>query len=502
MASKSDASGLGNLEPAAVWDFFSRIAAIPHPSRREERIRQGVRAMAQEHGLSVREDSAGNVVIDVPGSPGCVNAPVTVLQAHLDMVCEKNADSTHDFDRDGLCLIIDHDAASGKQIVRADGTTLGADNGIGVAMALAAASETGVIHGPLELVFTVDEESGMTGAKALTPDSFRGRRMLNLDSEEDDVLYIGCAGGCDTTLSFDCELERPAGDAVACRVAIAGLRGGHSGSDIHENRGNAIKVLTRTLLRTDAHTLQVASISGGQLRNAIPREAQAVVSGPPEIIDALRTAGTTVANEVIRESAEEQLSISVQPVPLDDLPVVLPVEQSRRILATLAALPHGVLGMHQEIEGLVETSNNLATVACSLVDGRRKMRIEIGTLSRSSSASRKLATVDQIAAVGRLAGAHVLTGGDYPGWEPNMDSPALSTCRREYARLFGEEPKVTATHAGLECGIIGERVGDLDMVSLGPTIERAHTPEERIYVASVQKSWRYLLAILAEFARG
>ncbi|UCC32743.1 MAG: beta-Ala-His dipeptidase [Phycisphaerales bacterium] len=502
MASKSDASGFGSLEPAAVWGFFSMIAAIPHPSRKEERIRQGVRAMAQEHGLSVREDSTGNVVIDVPGSPGCGNAPITVLQAHLDMVCEKNSDSAHDFDRDGVSLIIDHDAASGKQIVRADGTTLGADNGIGVAMALAAASETEVIHGPLELVFTVDEESGMTGAKALRPDSFRGRRMLNLDSEEDDVLYIGCAGGCDTTLSFECGLERPGGDAVACRVAVAGLRGGHSGSDIHENRGNAIKVLARTLLRADAHTLQVASISGGQLRNAIPREAEAVVSGSPETIDALRAAGRVVADEVIRESAEEQLSISVQPVPVGDVPAVLPVEQSSRILATLAALPHGVLGMHPGIEGLVETSNNLATVIGSFVDGQRKMHVEIGTLSRSSSGSRKQATVGQIAAVGKLAGALVRTSGDYPGWEPNMDSPALSTCRRAYTRLFDEEPKVTATHAGLECGIIGERVGGLDMVSLGPTIERAHTPEERIYVASVQKSWKYLLAILAEFARG
>lgn len=502
MASKSDASELGSLEPAAVWGFFSRIAAIPHPSRKEERIRQGVRAMAQEHGLSVREDPTGNVVIDVPGSPGCGSAPITVLQAHLDMVCEKNADSAHDFDRDGVSLIIDHDAASGKQIVRADGTTLGADNGIGVAMALAAASEPEVTHGPLELVFTVDEESGMTGAKALTPDSFRGRRMLNLDSEEDDVLYIGCAGGCDTTLSFECGLERPGGDAVACRVAVVGLRGGHSGSDIHENRGNAVKVLARTLLRADAPTLQVASISGGQLRNVIPREAEAVVSGSPEIIDALRAAGRVVADEVIRESAEEQLSISVEPVPVGELPAVLPVEQSSRILATLTALPHGVLGMHPGIEGLVETSNNLATVAGSLVDGQRKIHVEIGTLSRSSSASRKRATVGQIAAVGKLAGALVRTGGNYPGWEPNMDSPTLSTCRRAYKRLFGEEPKVTATHAGLECGIIGERVGGLDMVSLGPTIERAHTPEERIYVASVQKSWKYLLTILAEFARG
>lgn len=502
MASKSNVSGLGNLEPAAVWSFFSRIADIPHPSNKEDRIRQGVRSMAQERGLAAREDPAGNLVIDVPGSPGCGNAPITVLQAHLDMVCEKNTDSAHDFDRDGVSLIIDRDAASGEQIVRADGTTLGADNGIGVAMALAAASETEVIHGPLELVFTIDEESGMTGAKALTPDSFRGRRMLNLDSEEDDGLYIGCAGGCDTTLSFECELEQPGSDVVACRVAVTGLRGGHSGSDIHENRGNAIKVLVRTLLRADPHTLQVASINGGQLRNAIPREAEAVVSGPPETIETLRPAARTVADDVIRKSAEEQLSISVQPVPAGDIPVVLPVERSSRILATLAALPHGVLAMHPEIEDLVETSNNLATVVSSFVDGRRKMRVEIATLSRSSSTSQKEATVNQIAAVGKLAGAVVRAGNDYPGWEPNMDSPVLSTCRGVYTRLFGEDPKVTAIHAGLECGIIGERVGGMDMVSLGPKIERAHTPEERVYITSVQKSWKYLLEILAELARG
>ncbi len=499
MTSSNGTGSLASLEPTAVWGYFSRIAAIPRPSRKEERIRQAVKAMAKEKGLTVREDSAHNLLIEVPASPGRENAPALVLQGHLDMVCEKNSDSSHDFDRDPIRLIVACDSASGEQIVRADGTTLGADNGIGVAMALAVASEKSAVHGPLELLFTVDEETGMTGVKALTPDSFKGRRLLNLDSEEDDVLYIGCAGGCDSTLTFEFGLE-PSGSDTAYRVAVSGLRGGHSGGDIHENRGNAIKLLVRTLLRAHPQSLRIASISGGRLRNAIPREAETVVYGPPEAFDVLHKAAKSVAEEVVRESAEQRMSIDVERVSDAGVFDALSEEHTWRVLSTLAALPHGVLGMHAKIPGLVETSNNVATVASNRIDGRNMMRVQIGALARSSSESRKRAVLAQIDAIAKLAGATVRTDSDYPGWEPNVDSQTLAACSRVYKRLFEHEPKVTAVHAGLECGIIGQQVGDMDMVSLGPRIEGAHSPDERVYVKSVLKSWKFLLAVLSELA--
>ena len=491
---------LGKLEPSNVWTLFARVAAVPRASKKEERIRNEVRAIALEKGLAVREDSVGNLVIEVPASPGLERTPITVLQAHLDMVCEKGPDSTHDFDGEGIRPMVDHDSTSGEQIVRADRTTLGADNGIGIAMALAAACSPQVAHGPLELLFTIDEETGMTGAKALTPESLRGRRLLNLDSEEDDVLYIGCAGGCDSFLSFDFATAE-ARTGRACRVNVVGLRGGHSGANIHENRANAIKLLVRTLARAGSDSLRLASIQGGQLRNAIPRQAEAVVIGPPQVLDALRGAAAAVADEAARESAEEDLSIRVEPASQGEVTAALSTEETSCLLATLAALPHGVLGMHARMEGLVETSTNLATISSTPLAGQQAIRVEIANLSRSSSASRQQEVVGQIAAVSKLAGAAFRVGNSYPGWEPNVTSPALAICRRVYAGLFGQEPRVTAIHAGLECGIIGRCVGGMDMVSLGPKIKGAHTPEEHVYVTSVQKSWKYLLALLAELTR-
>jgi dipeptidase D len=368
-------------------------------------------------------------------------------------------------------------------------------------MALAAATAPEVTHGPLELLLTVDEETGMTGANALTPESFRGRRLLNLDSEEDDALYIGCAGGCDTVLTFSLECQALSEGAVPCHVRVSGLRGGHSGGDIHENRGNAIKLLTRTLLRAGAEAFRVASIRGGQLRNAIPREAEAVVVGSSGLIESLRRAATEVRLEGAEESGEPDLAIEVIDAASGKVTGVLSERDTHRLLGALAALPHGVLGMHRKMEGLVETSNNVATVRSTLSGGGDRITIEIGNLSRSSSASRQREAMDQLAAVGRLAGATVDTGDPYPGWAPNPDSPTLATCTRVYRSLFGSEPRVAAIHAGLECGIIGERVGGVDMVSLGPTIQGAHSPDERVYVASVKKSWNFLQSILAELSK-
>lgn len=500
MTSGDDPNSVDALEPGLVWQFFSRIAAVPRPSKKEQLIRKALRAMAEEHGLHVREDGVGNLLIEAPGSPGFEDAPITVLQGHVDMVCVQNADSNVDFETEGIVPVVDRDKSGGESIVRANGTTLGADNGIGVALALAAAVSPDVTRGPLELLLTIDEETGMTGAGALTPKSFRGRRLLNLDSEEDDILYIGCAGGRDVTLTFDFDLSKPDNDATCFRVRVSGLRGGHSGGDIHENRGNAIKLLARSLLQAGTDNMRLASINGGELRNVIPPEAEAVVSGPRQLADALRVAAEAVSKEAALEFAEKGLKIGVESVSDVPEPPAASVEDTKRLLTAIAALPHGVMGVDQSIQGLIETSNNVATIKCQPGDGQGKLRVAIGCLARSSAEPGKQTAVDQIEAVGRLAGANVESGNDYPGWKPNPDSPTLATCTRVYKELFGEEPNVTAVHAGLECGIIGDRVGNTDMVSFGPTIEGAHTPDERVYIASVQKSWRFLTSVLAELS--
>ncbi len=498
MTSRSAGDAYAALEPRSVWGLFAGISAVPHPSKREERICKHVREVAERGGLVVHEDQTGNLVIDVPATTGHADAPITVLQAHLDMVCEKNAATQHDFDREGIRLLVETEASSGERIVRADGTTLGADNGMGVALALAVATSPEVVHGPLELLFTVDEEDGMTGARALTNKSFQGRRLLNLDSEEDDSLYMGCAGGCDTNLSWVFDTTSPPQSVEICRVSVTGLRGGHSGGDIHEGRANAIKLLVRTLLRAPAGSLQLVEISGGSKRNAIPREGLAVVAGSAGSLETLQHAAAEVAREAIAESFEPEVSIHVESMPDNALPMSVTTSDTKQILTALAALPSGVLGMHPKVAGLVETSNNVSTIAMNMRGSQAV--IEVGLLARSSSGSRMHETLDQLAAIGRLAGAKISTANGYPGWSPNPDSPTLTVCRRVYQEVFSEEPKVAAVHAGLECGIISERVGDMDMVSLGPTICGAHSPDERVYVASVERTWRYLVALLAALA--
>lgn len=498
MTTQPIAPGVETLEPSAVWQFFAGISAVPRPSKREQRISEHIKAEAARLGLALRADAVGNLLIEVPATTGHENAPITVLQGHLDMVGEKNSGTEHDFDRDPIRLLVDVDPVRGEQIVRADGTTLGADNGIGVALALAAATSPEVVHGPLEILLTIDEEAGMTGAQALTPDSFKGRRMLNLDSEEDDSIYIGCAGGCDSNLSWSLRPAAVTKGAEVCQVSVSGLRGGHSGGDIHENRANAIKLLAAVLRERGETGLQIMGISGGSKRNAIPREAKAVVAGPAGTIGALSAAARTVQGEAIEHHGDKNASIRVDPLPSDVPSSALSVTDSRKIIQALNALPNGVLGMHPKVPDLVETSNNVSTIQ-STVRGDA-CSIEVGTLSRSSSTPRIEETLANIAEVSQAAGATVATANRYPGWEPNPDSPTLAICRRVYTDLFGEEPKVAAIHAGLECGVIGDRVGEIDTVSFGPTITGAHSPDERVYVASVAKSWRYLVGVLRALA--
>jgi len=350
----------------------------------------------------------------------------------------------------------------------------------------------------LELLFTVDEEQGMSGAKALVPGFFCGRRLLNLDSEEEGILYIGCAGGCDVNLTWEYDVVPLSREVELARVRVSGLRGGHSGVDIHEGRGNAIKLLTRTLLRVQCESLQLLNISGGSKRNAIPREAVAIFAGPRGFVHSLERAAVEISREAAEESCELNVSVVAEACSAGVSAVGLSPDVTAKVLSSLAALPSGVIGMHPKAPGLVETSNNVSMIAMS--EHNTHALIELGLLPRSSSASRMQEAIDQLSAVGTLAGANITRGNAYPGWSPNVDSATLAVCRSAYQRLFGNEPKVAGIHAGLECGIIGECIGDIDMVSLGPTIRGAHSPDECVYVASVERTWRYLAALLRELA--
>ena len=484
-------SEIESLEPKAVWRFFSGLAAVPRPSKQEQKIRAHVKQLAESLKFKVREDSVGNLLIEVPATKGREGAPPTLLQGHLDMVCEKNSGTKHDFDHDPIRLVLDK-AADGKQIVRADGTTLGADNGIGVALALAAATDPASVHGPLEILCTIDEEAGMSGAKAITAGFFKGRRMLNLDSEEDDAIYIGCAGGTDTTLIWTLPTSSLPAGAEVCRITVAGLKGGHSGCDIHLNRGSAIGLLVQCLQAVS--TPQLASIEGGSKRNAIPREAAATIAGPKGLAARLTDATKAIQAEAIA-NGEANCEIKVSPAPSSP---AISVEDTRLVLDAIAASPHGVLAVVPDIPGLVQTSNGTTTINSAGSSG--SLRIEVGCLSRSSSKSDMNAALRKIAAVARLAGAQAECANEYPGWSPNVNSPTLAVCKKAYSRVFDHSPRIASIHAGLECGIIGEAVGGMDMVSFGPNISGAHSPDERVDVASVGRMYRYLLAVLADLA--
>ncbi len=496
MRETNDLPTYDSLEPALVWKYFAGISAHPRASKKEARVRAHLEEVAGELGLATRTDAAGNLAIDVPATPGRESAPIIVLQGHLDMVCEKNGTTVHDFGRDPIRLRVDRDPEDGRVVVRAEGTTLGADNGIGLALCLAAATSPEVTHGPLEILCTVDEEAGMGGARALTADFVRGRKMLNLDSE-DSALYIGCAGGCDATLRWNLAGEPLPASATFCRLRVTGLRGGHSGSDIHLHRANAIRALARALLEDEVPSWRLVEVEGGSLRNAIPREASAIVAGAPGLTPALVAAAARAQSEIVAEG-EEGCRIQVEELPTRAHRALSP-EQSVVCVRTILALPHGVLGLVVEIPGLVESSNNVATVKTETLGDR--IAVTVGCMARSSSMPELRQVAGQITSVGRLGVAQVEIGNMYPGWKPSLDSPLLKKCQAVYREVRGAEPNVTAIHAGLECGIIGERVPGMDMVSFGPDVRGAHSPDERCYVDSVRQNWEYLKAILEELAR-
>jgi dipeptidase D len=482
-------SPLLSLEPRLVWQHFDAIRQVPRPSKHEEKIRAHVRAWAEARGFSVKEDAAGNMVVKVPATPGHESAPTVVLQGHLDMVAEKNADVSFDFLNDPIQVRIVGD------YVYATGTTLGADNGIGVAAAMAVAEDPEAVHGPLELLFTVDEETGLTGAMKLDPTLLSGRTLLNLDTEEDGAFYIGCAGGADAHAVFTVALEPLPPGHAALAVRVRGLRGGHSGVDIHENRGNALKFLARLLAagRKVSPELRIASIGGGSKHNAIPREADAVITVPASQLEAVKQAIFEMAGVLREEFGEVDPGQKVE-VEETTTAQVFAAADGNRLLDALLACPHGVLAMSRAVPGLVETSNNLAVVT---TEGNQ---VKVVTSSRSSVMPSLRATLQQVEACFRLAGAAVEVHDGYPGWKPNPNSQVLQLAKEVFRKEFGRDPEVKAIHAGLECGLIGEKFPGMDMLSLGPQIESPHSPDERVKISTVASFYRLLKAILREMA--
>ncbi len=479
-------NNLKELEPKAVWTIFDEITRVPRPSKNEGKIVAWLVGFAERHGLEYRRDAVDNVVILKPASPGMEGRPTVVLQNHVDMVCEKNSGVEFDFDRDPIETYVTPDGW-----VKARGTTLGADNGLGMAAALALLIDGEAQHGPLEALFTVDEETGLTGAFNLGADMITGKYLINLDSEDEGEVFIGCAGGVDTLAYFDYTAEPAPEGHKFFEITVSGLKGGHSGDDIEKGRGNSNKILARVLWGGLAgHGLHLAGIDGGNLRNAIPREARAVVAVPgnkaADFIKFVESFDGDIRAEL--ENSDAGVRVSLTPAPAT--PTVIDGDTVRRLVSALAGVPNGVQAMSFAIPGLVETSTNLASVK---IAGEK---IVVTTSQRSSVESAKRATATAVEAVFSLAGARVEHSEGYPGWAPNPDSHLLEMTKKAYEKLFGKPIKVRAIHAGLECGLFLEKYPHLEMVSTGPTILGAHSPDERLEIATVDKFWRLLLEIL------
>jgi dipeptidase D len=478
-------NSIRKLEPRGLWNNFADLNEVPRPSKKEERVIEFMRKFGESLGLDTTVDSAGNVVIKKPASPGREDRPTVILQSHLDMVHQKNAETDFDFSSEGIRSFVDGDW------VKAEGTTLGADNGIGVASIMTILQSDSIPHPPLEALFTIDEETGMTGAKGLSEDVLNGKILLNLDSEEDDELTIGCAGGIDTNTRYEYKEEAPPANALAYEIKVRGLKGGHSGIDIHLGRANANKLMNRLLYQTThAFGLRIASIDGGSLRNAIPRESVAVVCVPSAQQQAFEQefAARKAAIEAEFHSIEPNMALELNKA---DMPAkVMQADEQEKVLNVLYAVPNGVFRMTPGIPGLVETSSSLARVIVK--DGEFISQ----SLQRSSIESGKMDIAYSIRAPFELIGAEVVNDGSYPGWAPNPESDVLEMMENLYEELFGKKPKVAACHAGLECGIISEHYPGLDMISFGPTIRHPHSPDEKVNIASVDKFWRYLTGAL------
>ena len=478
---------LSELKPESVFYYFSEICKVPRPSKKEEKIISYLENFAAEQKLEIKKDEVGNILIKKPATPGKENLKTVVLQSHVDMVCEKNNDVEHDFLADPIETIID------GEWLKAKGTTLGADNGIGVATELAILAANDIEHGPIECLFTIDEETGLTGAFALKEGFMSGDILLNLDSEDEGELFIGCAGGIDSVGEFHYrEVPVPTG-YFFFRVDVKGLKGGHSGGDIHLGRGNANKILNRFLSQTaKKYDMYICEVNGGNLRNAIPREAYAICAVPHDAKEPVRVDLNIFIADIENELAvsEPDLKLTLQ----SETPRKMAIDQdtSSRLLKTLDAVPDGVYAMSQDIPGLVETSTNLASI--KMIDNKK---IKIETSQRSSILSARNDMANTVRAAFELGGARVSFGEGYPGWKPNPHSEILEIAVASYKRLFGVDAKVKAIHAGLECGLFLDKYPGLDMISFGPTLTGVHSPDERMHIPSVEKFWNHLLDVLA-----
>lgn len=476
---------LGKLKPTLLWDHFEELCRIPRPSRKEQKVAEYVISVAKRNNLESSVDDFGNIVIRKPATSGMENRQTVVLQGHLDMVAEKNSDVSHDFDNDPIQPYID------GEWVKAKGTTLGSDNGIGVAAALAVLESKDVEHGPLEALFTLDEETGLNGAQSLKSGFLKASILMNLDSEEMGALYIGCAGGKNTYSKYKFNPEDVPADSIALEVKVTGLKGGHSGLDINEGRGNAIKILSRLLWNLERkYYIRLAGISGGSKHNAIPRECFSVITlqknMEKDVINYINNYNTTVKKEL----ATNEPGLKVESVKSEMPAKVMDTNNQSKLLNALYTIHHGVIAMSPDIEGLVETSTNLAVVTTE------DSTVAITTSQRSSVESEKEDIADRVAALFRLAGGEVNQGDGYPGWKPNVNSPILGVLKNTYKELYGEMPEVKAIHAGLECGIINEKYPDMDMISFGPTITGAHSPDEQVNIKTVEQFWELLLKSL------
>jgi len=475
-----------NLNPELMWRYFDQITQVPRPSKKEEKIVRFLLDFAEQNGLEAKKDAANNVLIRKPATTGKENLKTVILQSHVDMVCEKNSDTVFNFETDPIQTRIE------DGWVKATGTTLGADDGIGVAAALAILASKDIEHGPLACLFTTDEETGLTGAYALQKEFLAGDILINLDSEEWGEFCIGCAGGKNTAGTFTYTKTSAPTGYFWFEVQVGGLNGGHSGSDIHVGLGNANKILTRYLWGLlQECPLVIASIDGGNLHNAIAREAKAIAGVPAafkeQTIVLLNQLQAQVSAELAKVDPNVQLTIQSVETPQDSIDF----ETEKTLIHTLYALPHGVFGMSHEISGLVETSTNLASVKM-----KDDCKIVITTSQRSSTKSKKTDIVNKVTSIFRLAGAEVVSSEGYPGWKPNPDSTVLKLSKIIFEKLFGEEPKVIAIHAGLECGLFFEKNSGLDMISCGPTILGAHSPDERMEIETVEKWWKLLVELL------
>ena len=480
-----------NLEPKGLWESFYSLTQIPRPSGHCKEVAAFLVNYGKSLGLETLQDEIGNVLIRKPASAGMEGHPGVILQGHIDMVPQKNSDKAFDFEKDAIQTYIEDNG----EWVTADGTTLGADNGIGVATAMAILADKDAVHPPLEAFFTVDEETGMYGANDLKPGWLKGKYLLNLDSESEGELYIGCAGGIDTNATFRYqEVETEKGD-IALKVTVKGCKGGHSGCDIHLQRANAIKLLFRFLKDAVANfEARLACVEGGSLRNAIPREATAVITIPAESYQDLQDLVDRYEDLYLKEyeGVDDGISFTMEEVECPKKEI--PEDVQDYLIHAITLCPHGVYRVLEEARDIVETSNNVSMIKTFV--GEEESRVEVQCLTRSSVESRKEELASIIQSAFSLAGAEVEFSGAYPGWKPNLKSTLLKTMKETYVKEFGSEPRVVIIHAGLECGIIGAKYEGMEMISFGPTIEHPHSPDERVNIATVQKFYRYVKAAL------